>query len=55
LAVDFEFAKFFVVHDSTTDDRNGRHTLIENGVNDRLNALGGADRHYSIHTTPKAF
>ena len=33
---------------SAADHRHGRQTLVENGVNDRLNALGGADAHFIV-------
>jgi len=33
---------------SAADHRYGRHTLIENGVYDRLDALGGADAHFIV-------
>ena len=32
---------------SATDHGHSRQTLLENGVNDRLNALGGADAYYA--------
>jgi hypothetical protein len=34
---------------SAADHRDGRQTLIENGVNDRLNALGSADTHFIVN------
>jgi len=33
---------------SAADHRYGRHTLVEHGVNDRLDALGGADAHFIV-------
>ena len=33
---------------STADNRHGRHPLVEHGVNDSLDALGGADAHLVI-------
>jgi hypothetical protein len=39
----FPFGVGIIAEKSASDNADGRLTLIKNGVNDRLNALGGAD------------
>jgi len=43
----FPFGVGIIAEKSAPDNADGRQTLLENGVNDRLNALGGADAYYA--------
>jgi hypothetical protein len=42
------FGVGIIAEKSAPDNADGRLTLLENGVNDRLDALGGADAHLVI-------